>query len=151
VPGSLTRSGEPLPGDAAAAEIVRSYIVASHDWEVDAWRRSRAAGADAAHFSWEEVLARAGEIRELHCTSRKRQYPRASIGETPELTPDVALVEVLQPQASRAELLLRYLSPGHFLHEYETVFVCLRKHGLWRIDSARKRLVGTTGWSQVIL
>ena len=134
VPSSLTRSGESLPGDAAAAEIVRSYIVASHDWEVDAWLR-----------------ARAGEIRELHCTSRKRQYPRAAIGETPEWTPDIALIEVVQPRASRAELLLRFPSPSHFLHEYETVFVCLREHGLWRIDSARKRLVGTAGWSQVIL
>lgn len=151
VPSSLTRSGESLPGDAAAAEIVRSYIVASHDWEVDAWLRSRAARAGAEHFSWEEALARAGEIRELHCTSRKRQYPRAAIGETPEWTPDIALIEVVQPRASRAELLLRFPSPSHFLHEYETVFVCLREHGLWRIDSARKRLVGTAGWSQVIL
>lgn len=162
-PESLTRAGEPIPGDAAPQEIVRSYILASHDWEVAAWARSEAArsvvGVDAgasaeAHapaFSWDEVAARAEEIRELHCTPRKRQYPRAGIGATPAFTPQIALIEVVQPQAARAELLLRYLAPEHFLQEYETVFVCLRRKGLWRIDSAKTRLLGTSDWDPVIL
>lgn len=164
-PASLTCASAPLPGDAAPQEIVRSYIVASHAWEVAAWARSEAArsaarseaggGAGAAveapAFSWGEVAARAEEIRALHCTSRKRQYPRAGIGATPAFTPQIALIEVAQPQAARAELLLRYLAPGHFVQEYETVFVCLRKKGLWRIDSAKTRLLGTSDWDSVIL
>ena len=159
VPASLTRASVPLPGDTTPQEIVRSYILASHDWEVSAWARSQAArpGADAgaeAHapaFSWDEVAARAEEIRALHCTPRKRQYPRAGIGATPAFTPQIALVEVAQPQASRAELLLRYLAPEHFRQEYETVFVCLRRKGLWRIDSAKTRLQGSSDWGAVIL
>lgn len=156
-PASLTRAGEPIPSDAAPQEIVRSYILASHDWEVAAWARSEAArsaagaGADAPSFSWDAVAARAEEIRELHCTPRKRQYPRAGIGATPAFTPQIALIEVMQPQAARAELLLRYLAPEHFLQEYETVFVCLRSKGLWRIDSAKTRLQGSTDWDAVIL
>ena len=158
-PASLTCASAPLPGDTTPQEIVRSYILASHDWEVSAWARSQAAqsGADAgaeAHapaFSWDEVAARAEEIRELHCTPRKRQYPRAGIGATPAFTPQIALIEVVQPQAARAALLLRYLAPDHFLQEYETVFVCLRSKGLWRIDSAKTRLLGTSEWDSVIL
>lgn len=160
-PESLTRAGEPIPGDATPQEVVRSYILASHDWEVTAWARSEAArsaaGGDAGAevhapaFSWDEVAARAEEIRALHCTSRKRQYPRAGIGATPAFTPQIALIEVAQPQAARAELLLRYLAPDHFLQEYETVFVCLRSKGLWRIDSAKTRLLGTSEWDPVIL
>lgn len=160
-PASLTSASEPLPGDATPQDIVRSYILASHDWEVAAWARSEAArsaaGGDAgaeAHapaFSWDEVAARAEEIRALHCTPRKRQYPRAGIGATPAFTSQIALIEVVQPQAARAELLLRYLAPDHFLQEYETVFVCLRRKGLWRIDSAKTRLLGTSDWDPVIL
>lgn len=147
-PSDLAEPGAALPDEVTPAQVVRSYVLALYDWETRAWQELEAAGES---FDFAAALAVAERLRDVHCTTRQRSYSRASIGALPELTPEIELVEETQPTRSRAELLLRYPTQTEFVHEYETLFVCLRKHEQWRIDSAKNRMLGTSDWEQVIL
>ncbi len=150
-PEHLDGVGSPIPDDASPAAVVWSYILAIHAWEVAAGDAMRAARATGAHYDMAPALAAANTVRTVHCTAKERRYPRASISAVPSLTPEFILTEIAEPTASRRELHVRHPEPGEFVHQYEWIFVCLRKGGRWRIDSAKSRLTGTEKWRQEIL
>ena len=152
-PTHPTHFTAPLPDDASPAQIVHSYVLAFHAWETKAWQEMEVARAVGERFDVfaHDALDVARAIRDTHCTAKERRYARSSVGAIPDLVPDFTLVEEKAPSASRRELLLRHPQPAHFVHEYEWLFICLRKGGRWRIDSAKRRLVGTESWNFAIL
>lgn len=150
-PDDPRRWTDPLPDEATPAQVVRSYVLAVSAWETDAWEASRAAHAADERYDLKAALDVAHLIRDVHCTAKRRAYSRASISALPDLTADVQRVGHTEPTSSRTELLLRYLDRTLFQHGYEWSFVCLRKGGRWRIDSAKHRLVGTEKWRPYIL
>lgn len=140
-----------LPEDATPAAVVISYVRALYTWEVRSWQQSQDAEADGREFGFASSLDEAERLTAIHATDKVRQYRRVSHGSIPDLTPDFNLVEVVEPTASRQELLLRHPAPKEFVHGYEWVFVCLRHAGRWRIDSVHNRLIGTKKWDMAIL
>lgn len=143
--------GARLPDDAQPAQVVLSYIRALHDWEVRAWQRHEAARVQGETVDLLPWLDEAERLTAMHVTDRVRKYRRASVGHLPDLTPDFVLMEEAAPTASRRELRVRHPDPQDFVHEYEWLFVCLRRKGQWRIDAARNRLLGTQKWERVVL
>lgn len=131
--------------------MVWSYIRAVHAWETAAWQALRAAESKGEHYGFVAALEVAGAIAAAHCTTGTRRYVRASISAIPDISPEFGLVNETEPTASRRELHLRHLEPTEFVHEYEWIFVCVRRSGRWRIDSAKSRLIGTDKWEQAVL
>lgn len=142
--------GSPIPDTASPAQVVWSYIRAVHAWETAAWQALQAAESRGEHYDFVAALEVAGAITDAHCTTGKR-HVRASISAIPDIPPEFALVNETEPTASRHELHLRHLEPTEFVHEYEWIFVCVRRNRRWRIDSAKSRLIGTDKWQQAVL
>lgn len=143
--------GAELSDGAQPAQVVVSYIRALHAWEVEAWRLNHEASKEGRRFDLGAALVEAERLTRLHVTDKARKYRRASLGAIPDLTPDFALLEDTARSASRRELLVRHPAPGEFAHEYEWIFVCLRRAGRWRIEAARNRLRGTIEWKSTVL
>lgn len=133
-----------LPDDAEPAQVVSSYIRALQTWEIETWRLNSAAREQGEYLDLAPALDAAERLTAAHATPRVRKHRRASVGAIPDLTDEFVLVEIAAPATSRRELLVRHPNPTEFVHEYEWVFVCLRRKGVWRIDSARNRLRGTS-------
>lgn len=149
-PEVLDGLGSPIPDTASPAQVVWSYIRAIHAWEAAAWPALQAAQSKGERYDFVAALEVAGAIAAAHCTTRKR-YVRAAISAMPDISPEFALVYETEPTASRRELHLRYLEPIEFAHEYEWIFVCVRRSRRWRIDSAKSRMIGTDKWELAVL
>lgn len=138
-------------GGATPVQVVRSYIVSIHTWEVDAWRALQEARAAGQEAPFGPLMEQAHAIRAAHCTTKKRAYARAGVSGIPQLTPAMVLVEESAPTASRRELLVRHGEDETVVLDNEWRFVCRREGGHWRLDSASRRVRGTIAWHSVIL
>ncbi|MFC7431752.1 MULTISPECIES: ankyrin repeat domain-containing protein [unclassified Agrococcus] len=142
------REASTLPPGAQPAQVVTSYIQALHAWEVEVLRTVEPNGSVA---DLRAALAVAHLLSALHLTDRPRASQRGGFSRPPLLTPKHALLEVTMPSSTRCELLVRHPHPMAVVHEDEWSFVCLRRAGEWRIDSARTRMHGTLRWERAIL
>ncbi|MDR1322515.1 MAG: ankyrin repeat domain-containing protein [Gracilibacteraceae bacterium] len=144
--------GGPIPDGASPAKITRGFILAMHRWETDAHRALEEDRAKGAPSDMDAALAEARAIRDLYCTAKKRAYTRAGIGHLPDFDGHLAMIAENCPAPRRCEILTRNAAaaPGDVNYE-EILFVLLQKRGEWRIDSAKRRLVGQLSWDGMIL
>lgn len=141
--------GDTLPQDVTPEQVVRSYILAMHHWEVTA-NATVSVGATALSTptgfeSFRAALQTGAGIASIHLTQRSRS-PRSSMGWPPDMMPSMDCIEVNHVKPSRCEILVRIPEPQSFNEEYEWLFVCLKKYGQWRIDSAKTRHRHTPKW-----
>jgi hypothetical protein len=141
----------PIPDGASPAQITRGFILAMYRWETDA-HRSLEEDRNKARSGMGDTLEEARAIRNLYCTVRKRAYTRACIGYPPDFDENLMMIAENCPKPRRSEILTRNTaaSPGSINYN-EILFVLLQKHGEWRIDSAKRRLVGQLSWDGMIL
>jgi hypothetical protein len=143
--------GGPIPDGANPAQITRGFILAMYYWETDA-HRSLEEDRDKARSGMGDTLEETRAIRNLYCTVRKRTYTRACIGYPPDFDENLMMISENYPKPRRCELLTRNMaaSPSNINYN-EILFVLLQKHRQWRIDSAKRRLVGQLSWDRMIL
>jgi hypothetical protein len=142
----------PIPDDASPARVVRGFILAMYRWETEAHLAIEQANAKGAPSDMGAMLAEARAIRDLYCTAKKRAYPRAGIGYPPDFDENLAMLAEDYPKPRRCEILTRNTAASPDAPDYlEVLFVLLQKQGRWRIDSAKRRLVGQLSWDGMIL
>jgi hypothetical protein len=144
--------GGPIPNGASPAQITRGFILAMYRWETAAHRSLEEDFAKGMHSGMDAALAEARAIRDLYCTEKNRVYTRGGIGHPPDFDGSLEMIAEEYPKPRRCEILARNTaaSPSDINYK-EILFVLLQKHGEWRIDSAKNRLVGQLSWDGMIL
>jgi hypothetical protein len=142
-PAPLYGEGEavPIPPDAPPAQIARAFILAMNRWESDAHESQRDMG---------DAMRAVRAIRDAYCTDRKRMG-HAGYGFPPDFELSLAMVSETRPRAGRCEIMAIITDKQSVQAMYEYCFVLLRKGGVWRIDSVKKRVKGAEKWDSMIL
>jgi hypothetical protein len=133
-----------VPPTSDPAMVVHAYMLASYAWEKEGNEAKLPVDQMPTSF-WqqpEDMLLR-------YCTLRERVYKRGGYGWPEEYTPEHQLLSI-RPVASRAEVLV-WDPPSERPVRYEHLFVVKQARGEWRIDSVKKRMVGTEDWGNGIL
>ncbi|HDS1580800.1 TPA: ankyrin repeat domain-containing protein [Stenotrophomonas maltophilia] len=134
-------------GDPAA--VVRGYVLACHAWETRGYRDAKAGGDLLGTAAFQQERA---DILAAWCTGRKRVYSTGmSVGNPPLHMPEDLLVALVQPTASKAEVLVRDSAQKSRGLRYERLFMLKRVAGQWRIDTLKKRPFRTDTWAPAIL
>lgn len=137
---AVLEPGFQLPEGVSPQQVVWSYIQSRYHWEVEANKRI---DSDEEMSALDSELDRGVGIAKIHLTDKKRVYGGDSIGWPPEFSPSFTLMRAEQVKPSRVEVHVEDRTPDSVWGKYEWIFVCLKKGGQWRIDSAKKRLYGT--------
>ncbi|AKK06300.1 ankyrin repeat-containing protein [Corynebacterium mustelae] len=137
---AVLEPGFQLPEGVSPQQVVWSYIQSRYHWEVEANKRI---DSDEEMSALDSELDRGVGIAKIHLTDKKRVYGGDSVGWPPEFSPSFTLMGVEQVKPSRVEVHVEDRTPDSVWGRYEWIFVCLKKGGQWRIDSAKKRLYGT--------
>jgi len=132
--------------------VVREFIRAMYDWEVDAYRRYKASIYDETdHYKILRASSRAGEERKgvvaHYCTTTER-YP-APFGHPPQYDPlrREEIVEVYAETPERAEVLTEYVYPEQCIDEKRRYEVVLMLDG-WKIDD--RMILSNKRWYSLI-
>jgi hypothetical protein len=131
--------------------VVREFIRAMHDWEVDAYRRYKVAIFDETdHEKILQASSRAGEERKgvvaRYCTTTER-YP-APFGHPPQYDPlREEIVEVYAETPERVEVLTKYVYPEQYIDEKRRYEVVLMPDG-WKIDD--RKILSDNRWYSLI-
>lgn len=135
--------------DADPASVLRGFMLAMHRWETDCYSQQQSAG-DEELLDWSVIQQAQNQIFERFCTPKPRTYGRlGSFGFPPTYTPDDTLVSI-EHQARR--ILLMTLQAPSTRMRYEVLFSLVRKEGVWRIDTKKRRPWGSSAnWEVAIL
>ena len=157
-----------IPSGATPEQVLRGFMLAMHFWEAGAYNPRALTSLESleGHHAFRGSVAAGTQILRAYVTDRKRTYGGqvAGAGWPPRYSPDFVLLSVEAPTTSRRLMHTRHVncrwrqrqgrppqprSPNGYM--WECLYVVLKKHGQWRVDSVKTRVFGTEKWEVGIL
>ncbi|WP_296266479.1 ankyrin repeat domain-containing protein [Pseudomonas sp. UBA6562] len=128
--------------DTDPASVLRGFLLAMHRWETG-WYELSKSQTDDNPLDWSAIQDSQNRIFERFCTPKPRTYGRlGSFGFPPTYAPEDMLISI-EPLPRRTLLMTRQAPDAPV--RYETLFSLVKKGGVWRVDTKKKRV---WGWAE---